>query len=73
MIFGQKTAGMLDFADELDYRLPDSNLVLHLSSCDLRNLKILKNNLHWHGDTEGFYPDYWCFSDFDEEISEILS
>lgn len=72
VIFGQKTAGMLDFADELDYRLPDSNLVLHLSSCDLRNLKILKNNPHWHGDTEGFYPDYWCFSDVDEEISEIL-
>ena len=65
-MFGQKTAGMLDFGDELDFRLPDSNLVLSLSGCDYRNLTILKNNHHWHGDTEGFYPDYWYFSNIDD-------
>ena len=34
--------------------------------------KILKNNPHWHGDTEGFYPDYWCFSNIDDWMYTIV-
>ena len=61
-IIGQKSNGLLDFGGSLGYMLPDSKIKLNLSYIDQRSLLILKENKKWHGDTEGFYPDYWYFS-----------
>ncbi|MCQ2588733.1 MAG: S41 family peptidase [Treponema sp.] len=70
---GQKTAGMLDFSGVLNYLLPDSRISLQLSSVDMRTLSVLKDNSNWNGDTEGFYPDFWCFSNEIDFLDYIMS
>lgn len=70
---GQKTAGMLDFGGVLNYILPDSRISLQLSSVDMRSLKVLKDNHNWRGDAEGFYPDFWCFSNKIDFLDKLFS
>lgn len=62
VLFGQKTHGCLDFGNVMNYLLKDSGLSIMLSTVDNRSTLGLNNNQRWHGDTQGFYPDYWCFS-----------
>lgn len=71
ILIGQKTHGAIDFGGTFNYRLPDSDISIGLSSQDLRSLYIMKNNSKWHGDTLGFYPDYWCFINDNELIMNL--
>ena len=50
----------INFGGVFDYYLPESGIMLHLASGSLKNSDFLQKNPHWHGDTKGFYPDYWC-------------
>ena len=75
-LFGQKTYGCLEFGNVMNYRLKDSGVSITLSTVDNRSAVGLKDNQKWHGDTQGFYPDYWCFSndiDFVELINYLKS
>ena len=59
-LIGTNTSGTIDFGALLDYYLPESNVRMHLASGSFKENEFLQNNSHWHGDTKGFYPDYWC-------------
>lgn len=71
ILIGEKTYGCLDFGNVMDYRLRDSGIVISLSSVDNRSTNILKDNKKWHGDTQGFYPDYWCFINDEDVIRKL--
>lgn len=59
-LIGTNTSGTIDFGSLLDYYLPESGVRLHLASESYKDSDFLQKNPHWHGDTKGFYPDYWC-------------
>ena len=59
-LVGTNSSGTIDFGDLLDYSLPESNVKLHLAARSFKDSDFLQKNPHWHGDTKGFYPDYWC-------------
>ena len=59
-LIGTNSSGTIDFGGVFDYYLPESGIMLHLASGSLKNSDFLQKNPHWHGDTKGFYPDYWC-------------
>lgn len=66
IIVGENTFGSLDFADPSTYKLPNSEIVLFLTSTDVRDSVLSKN---WKGEGKGFYPDYWATS---EEIVDTI-
>ncbi len=59
-LIGTNTSGTIDFGSMCDYYLPESGIKLHIASESFKESAFLQNNLHWHGDKKGFYPDYWC-------------
>ena len=59
-LIGSNTSGTIDFAAVWDYYLPESNVKICLAAESFKENEFLQNNPHWHGDTKGFYPDYWC-------------
>lgn len=59
-LVGTNSSGTIDFGDLLDYYLPESDVKLHLAARSFKDSDFLQKNPHWHGDTKGFYPDYWC-------------
>lgn len=68
---GTKSAGMVDFGGAFLYVLPDSKVKLNLCFSDFTSTKLLSKENDWHGDTEGFYPDYWIFSE--KEIEKFIN
>ena len=54
------TSGCIDFGDVYTYELPNSKVKMHLAGSDMRRIPVFSQNSHWHGDTKGFYPDYWA-------------
>lgn len=64
-MIGEKSGGMADFAGVFFYLLPDSKIRLSLCCADCTESSILNPQYGWRGDTEGFYPDYWIFSESD--------
>ena len=67
-----KTGGMLDFGGAYTYMLPDSKLKVHLCCGDLSGMMVLAGDSGWRGDTEGFYPDVWFFSDNEKDIRKYV-
>ncbi len=59
-LIGTNSSGTIDFGSVFDYYLPESGIILHLAAGSYKNSDFLQKNPHWHGDTKGFYPDYWC-------------
>ncbi len=59
-LIGTNSSGTIDFGGLYDYYLPESGVGLHLASVSFKESDYLQKNPHWHGDTKGFYPDYWC-------------
>ena len=58
ILVGEKTKGGASFGDVNYYELPNSKIQIGLCSVDRRNTSFF-NNEYWHGETYGFYPDYW--------------
>ena len=58
ILVGEKTKGGAVFGDVNYYELPNSKIQIGLCSVDRRNTSFF-NNEYWHGETYGFYPDYW--------------
>lgn len=83
ILLGTNTMGALDYESLLSYKLPKSNLEIHLPADSNKEVIALQNNTKWHGDQYGFYPDYWCTSfdllstiielTGDEELETVLS
>lgn len=69
---GSKTAGMLDFGGSYVYVLPDSKVRLTLCYIDNTAKTILAPENGWRGDTEGFYPDFWFFSENENDIKKFI-
>ncbi len=65
ILIGEKSGGMADFSGVFSYLLPDSKIRLSLCCADCTESSILNPQYGWRGDTEGFYPDYWIFSESD--------
>ena len=42
------------------YTLPKSKLEITLATVNHSKENLFICNEHWHGDTKGFYPDFWC-------------
>lgn len=59
-LLGTNSSGTIDFGGVYDYYLPESGVMLCLASVSYKESDYLQKNPHWHGDTKGFYPDYWC-------------
>lgn len=71
-LIGEKSAGMLDFGGSFSYLLPDSKIRIQLCHIDNTGNKILSKENGWRGDTEGFYPDYWIFSENEDHIDDFI-
>ncbi len=63
VLVGLNSTGCIDFGGVNHYCLPNSKVVLNFVTTDLRRIPMLAQNPHWHGDTKGFYPDYWATND----------
>ena len=68
-----KTGGLLDFGGAYTYILPESKLKMCICCCDLSGMRVLGQGSGWRGDTEGFYPDVWFFSENKEDIYRYIS
>lgn len=60
ILIGEKTRGMIDFGGLYTYILPNSKVKISLCTIDNRKIAGFAHNSHWHGDTLGFYPDYYA-------------
>ena len=60
ILIGEKTSGRIDFGGTYDYILPNSKVIISLCTIDYRKIAGLAHNSHWHGDTLGFYPDFYA-------------
>ena len=62
IMFGENTAGCINFVGNYKYILPKSKIGIALSNIDEREVRQLKNS-KFYGETNGFYPDYWGIPD----------
>lgn len=60
---GTNTRGGYDSCRVHYYILPNSKIIFGLCDTNVSDTVALTKNPSWHGDTNGFYPDYWCDSD----------
>lgn len=60
VLIGTKSAGCIEYGGRYEYELPYSKVKLSLCRSNMSRIACLAQNPHWHGDTKGFYPDYWC-------------
>ena len=60
VLVGMNSSGCIDFGDVYTYELPNSKVKMHLAGADMRRIPVFSQNPHWHGDTKGFFPDYWA-------------
>lgn len=69
---GHNSFGFYDYKAPFSYLLDDSKIKIYLSCYDYCQNYYFKNS-QWHGDTEGFSPDYWIFSDYNIDAKDIIS
>ena len=69
-MLGEKSRGTADFGCIFGYLLPDSKIRLFLCAADYSDSAIMNRQFGWNGDTEGFYPDFWIFSE--DDINEFI-
>ena len=60
VLIGTKSAGCIEYGGRYEYKLPYSEVEISLCRSNMSRIACLAQNPHWHGDTYGFYPDYWC-------------
>ena len=70
ILLGEKSRGTADFGCIFGYLLPDSKIRLFLCAADYSDSAIMNRQFGWNGDTEGFYPDFWIFSE--DDINEFI-
>lgn len=83
ILIGESSNGCIDFGGLYHYILPNSKVKISLCFEDGRKRAGLAHNEHWHGDTYGFYPDYYATSENmidsivyltkDEELRTVLA
>ena len=72
ILAGQNTAGCLDYANVHTFVLPDSRLRIMLSQTDFTQTPMLQPESCWHGDSQGFFPDYWFCLTGDFDLMELI-
>ena len=72
ILAGQNTAGCLDYANVHTFVLPDSRLRIMLSQTDFTQTPMLQPESGWHGDSQGFFPDYWFCLTGDFDLMELI-
>ncbi len=60
ILIGEKTIGACDYGGLYTYILPNSKVQISLCTVDSRKIAGFAHNSHWHGDTLGFYPDFYA-------------
>lgn len=83
ILVGDKTNGAIDFGGLYTYVLPNSKVKISLCTIDNRKIAAFAHNSHWHGDSLGFYPDYYATDENlmdtivyitqDKDLSQILN
>lgn len=63
VLVGENSWGCIDFGGKYEYVLPNSKVRVTLCFNDGRKRAGIAQNEHWHGDTYGFYPDYYATSE----------
>lgn len=69
ILVGLNSAGLLASGSSIKYKLPNSKIEISLPSQSFVRTPIFKYIDTWHGETFGFYPDYWTV---DENLIETL-
>lgn len=82
ILIGENSSGSLTYGGSLIYELPNSKVRITLCSTSNKKTAIIQFADHWHGDNQGFYPDYWTneknllktlqFITGDKDFSKIL-
>ena len=82
-LIGENTNGCLDFGGVYYYELPNTKIGISLCINAYKDTGLLSRNPNWHGDTKGFYPDYWATNENvldtlvyltkDEELRTVLA
>ena len=82
-LLGNNSRGSLDYGSVFKYELPNSGIKIILPSNSNKKCNYLSKNPNWHGDTKGFYPDYWATNENildtlvyltkDEELRTVLA
>ena len=82
-LIGENTNGCLDFGGVYNYELPNTKIEISLCINAYKDTGLLSKNPNWHGDTKGFYPDYWATNENvldtlvyltkDEELRTVLA
>ena len=62
IVVGTNSHGCLDFGGIYCYTLHNSGIELYFPNVMFKESLLLTDNSHWHGDSYGFYPDYWTDS-----------
>lgn len=73
ILVGENTKGCISYGGVLRYYLPESGIILNLSSVDLSESALFAKNEKWAGETYGFMPDYWATNDMLPETLEVLT
>lgn len=60
VLVGDKSYGAMESGNWYSYTLPKSKLEITLATVNHSKENLFICNEHWHGDTKGFYPDFWC-------------
>lgn len=60
ILVGENTSGCIEYGDRRDYVLPNSGIMITACSISFKKCAYLAQNPNWHGETYGFYPDYWA-------------
>ena len=82
ILIGENSSGSLTYGGSLIYELPNSKVRITLCSTSNKKTAIIQFADHWHGENQGFYPDYWTneknllktlqFITGDNDFSKIL-
>lgn len=60
ILVGENTMGCIEYGGRYDYKLPNSGIYISACNTSFKNCAYLAQNPNWHGETYGFYPDYWA-------------
>lgn len=72
ILVGNKTFGAMSSGSYYSYTLPNSRIEVNLATVNHENETLFRLNTRWHGDTEGFFPDYFADNDTINETLEYL-
>lgn len=71
VLVGDKSYGAMESGNWYSYTLPNSKLKINLATINHSKENLFACNEHWHGDTKGFYPDFWCADSVLENMQNL--